>query len=152
MKTYQLEVPARGQITITAPLAAVGDEVKVLNYRMRPATWEHGEVRAVTYRPAYEIKRHDGSSHTVRESWSYEVWITRPVKEDHYKRWGGGYSITVRDDSIRRAPFIPEDFGDGPGTTRCVECSREIPEDETDSAPYCGGCYRRLTAEGFFGL
>lgn len=99
--TYRLKVPGRGQITITAPLAATGDAVMVLNYRMRPAVWDHGEVRAVTYRPAYEIKRCDGSSHTVRESWSYEVWITRPVKEDRYGRYGGGYSITVGDDSIR---------------------------------------------------
>lgn len=92
---------ARGQISITAPLAVVGQDVRVLNYRMRPGQWEQGIVMATKYRPAYKCRRYDGSTFKVAEHWTYEVWIERPQVIDRYnRRRGGGYRIDVGDDAI----------------------------------------------------
>lgn len=41
---------SKGTIALVAPVARVGDTVEVLNYRMRPAVWERGEVIGVAYR------------------------------------------------------------------------------------------------------
>ena len=83
---------SRGTIKISAPIAGVGDTVRVLNYRMRPAAWERGEVRSVKYSPAYRAKNGNGSTYPVAEYWRYEVRI---------KRREGGYAIQVCDDGIK---------------------------------------------------
>jgi hypothetical protein len=92
----------RPSITIPAPIGYPGDMVRVLNYKMRPAAWEDGELRSAEFSPAYQLRRQDGSRYKVKARWVYSVWIDRPATEDRYgRRRGGGYSITVADDAIR---------------------------------------------------
>ncbi len=75
------------------PKARIGDDVDVLNYRSRPAQWERGTVKAVEFNERWSRGFTD----------SYEVGIARPVIERPYGRnRGGGYTITVGRDAIRK--------------------------------------------------
>ena len=53
-------------IEIPAPVADLGEQVLVLNYRKRPPRWEEGVVKALKYENRWG-----------EFSWHYEVWVIR---------------------------------------------------------------------------
>lgn len=89
-------------MNITAPVAWPEERVEALNYKMRPAVWERGEVRNITYVPRHVRTKRDGGTYVVEERWTYEVFIDRPRTEDRYGRQrGGGYTLTLCGEQIR---------------------------------------------------
>lgn len=87
---------------IPDPLAFPEERVLVLNYRMKPAQWEAGEVRDILFRPTHSRTAYDGGRYEIQCSWSYDIFVGRPITEDRYGRRGGGYVLVgVRSDAIR---------------------------------------------------
>lgn len=89
------------KLTIPAPIAYPEGAVLVLNYKMRPAIWELGEVRDARYRPETLRSRADGSKYKTGGGWTYTVFVSRPVTTDGWGLRGGGYCLTVGDDAVK---------------------------------------------------
>lgn len=87
---------------IPDPVAYPEEQVLVLNYRKRPATWEIGELRAFSFAPAYLASRQDGSKFEVKCSWRYEIHVRRPA-ENLGRGRSIHYTLTVGSDGIRPA-------------------------------------------------
>lgn len=77
----------RGVVTISAPVANLGDRVLVANYRAAGCPWESGTLERAEYR------LRDGAPGV----WHYSVWLNRRAKNGN-RMWR-----YVRDDGIKLA-------------------------------------------------
>jgi hypothetical protein len=106
MSTKRKKAAPAQQLVIDAPIGYAGERIGILNYRMRPAVWEVGTIRDLTFRPGQAASSRSYPSWSPARSKPRSSSGAQTCKRSRRGACvpGGGHALTVGAESVRRLP------------------------------------------------